>query len=103
MSKEELFGHIKKLYHDGDYNWHKYHLTFSNMNLDNPEDMLVNFSKFSNYLINAYNLFFCKTARGPAFVTTVSEQGIRIQYINGTSWDWIHTDEIEKFGLVKLH
>jgi hypothetical protein len=58
----------------------------------NALDVARTFVRFAPYLVSAYNCLFLETELGPALVTCISEQGVRIEYFSGPhdrGYEWI--------------
>jgi hypothetical protein len=57
--------------------------------------VIATLKRFEPFLISAYDTFFVENERGLAFVTCISEQGLRVEYFGGTrrrrpSYEWLH-------------
>jgi hypothetical protein len=72
--------------------WEQKRLTIGNCLI---ADLIVTLVRFKPFLLAAYDTFFLETERGLAFVTGISEQGLRIEYFGGKrrkriGYEWLH-------------
>ena len=84
------FDKVKEAYISGQHNWESYRTGITGRDVARIAAILTSLSR---YLITAYDLFFVETERGVAYVTDISEEGIRVKYFKGShegDYEWIH-------------
>lgn len=89
----------------GPNDWNSHRIAFTCF--EHPSKMAGVLQAFGTYLMCAYDTLFVELEQGgPAVVTAISENGIRVEYIetldpNGIrDWDWLTVDEMASYGLV---
>lgn len=99
--KLTLFDIVKSRHLNGSENWAE--LRWAGYE---PLKMAKVMRAFGPFIQIMYDRWFVETKTGPAHVTGINDEGIRIEYfgMNGNmtgDYDWIHVPEIGKHALLK--
>lgn len=93
----DLFSYVKYLYQRG-RNWNYEQTNWCGYD---QLRMAKVFSGFAPYFLVVYNNFFVETNHGPARVTAISDEGIRIETLQEpTNYEWLHGElDVMAWGL----
>lgn len=84
------FDKAKAAFMSNQFNWPGCRMNMSGRDAVRIAAVLTSFSR---YMFAAYDLFFVENERGAAYVTAISEEGIRVEYFEGShkgEYEWIH-------------